>query len=137
MGNLYRCDPDKNVECDKKVCYRHLRDRSGYFPCHLTTNKKYKMKLGKRIQEYRRDHLTCVQFDRYLKGLDMKKFHVNRTMTFNVAESKFYVGYWAIFRQDMTTEEYFSPANEAILDSDHNTVKDIRKLIKNERRLKK
>lgn len=54
MGNLYRCDPDKNIECNKKSCYRNLRSRSEYFPCYLTTKKKYRMKLGKRIQEFRK-----------------------------------------------------------------------------------
>ena len=42
----YRCDPDKNVFCDKRNCYRRYKDC-----CRRTTNRKYKMNIFKRIKE--------------------------------------------------------------------------------------
>ena len=45
MKRLYRCDPDKNIPCKQKWCYRIGRD------CYKTTEKQYKMSLRKRIKE--------------------------------------------------------------------------------------
>ena len=37
MKRLYRCDPDKNIQCKQKWCYRIGRD------CYKTTEKQYKL----------------------------------------------------------------------------------------------
>jgi hypothetical protein len=46
MERLYRCDPDKNIPCKQKWCYRIGRN------CYKTTEKQYKMSLRKRIKEF-------------------------------------------------------------------------------------
>lgn len=43
---LYRCDPDKYLDCSKRNCYRN----GG--PCMHVTNKKYKMNIFKRVKEW-------------------------------------------------------------------------------------
>lgn len=137
-NKIYRCDPDLNIECTKRrACYRNLKDGSGYYPCYSTTNKKYKMSLRKRITEYKENHMTCHQFDKYIRKLDTNKYHVCRSVTFNMEAGKFYVGKWSIYRKNMDITLYFDPANTAILDSEHNTLKDIKKLIKNDKKSEK
>lgn len=46
MNKLYRCDPDKNIYCKQRYCYRIGKD------CYKTIDKRYKMKLSKRIREF-------------------------------------------------------------------------------------
>lgn len=46
MNKLYRCDPDKNISCKQRYCYRIGRD------CYKTVDKQYKMSLRKRIKEF-------------------------------------------------------------------------------------
>ena len=42
---LYLCDPEKNKECKKTTCYKE----NPYGTCMLTTHKKYRVTLLKRI----------------------------------------------------------------------------------------
>ena len=42
---VYLCDPKKNTECKKTMCYKINCDN----PCRHTTNKKYRANLLKRI----------------------------------------------------------------------------------------
>jgi len=46
VDKLYRCDPDKNTDCRKTGCYRY-----GEY-CWLTTNKKCRMNIFKRLKEW-------------------------------------------------------------------------------------
>ena len=74
--------------------------------------------------------MDLYQFEEIVKKLDKNKYHINRTLGFN-NEGKMYLEKWAIFRKDMSTEEYFSPENLVVLTSEHNnTIEDIEKLIK-------
>lgn len=43
---VYRCDPNKNIKCNKKHCYRR------YGPCKYTFDKRYRMNIFKRIKEW-------------------------------------------------------------------------------------
>ena len=45
MIEIYRCDPNKNVECKKTGCYKN----GGC--CQYTKNKKYRMNKFKIIKE--------------------------------------------------------------------------------------
>ena len=36
MKVLYRCDPEKNKECNKRGCYGHT-----HFKCRCTSNREY------------------------------------------------------------------------------------------------
>lgn len=73
--------------------------------------------------------MDLQEFENTVKKLDKNKYHINRTLGFN-NKGEMYLEKWAIFRKDMTTEEYFSPKNLVVLTSEHgNTFKDIQRLI--------
>lgn len=44
---IYRCDPDKNINCPKTHCYRNV----GRDYCMHTNEKQYRMNIIKRIKE--------------------------------------------------------------------------------------
>lgn len=67
-----------------------------------------------------------TEFEEAIKGIDTKKYHINRGVRF--IDGDVYVNEWAIFRKDMSTEEYFDPRNLAVLSSNNNnTIEDILK----------
>lgn len=73
--------------------------------------------------------ITLEDFERLVSSLPEGKYHIHRLVD-NEGEISV-VTSWSIFRKDgMTTEEYLSSYNKAILDSKHNDVEDIKKLIK-------
>lgn len=77
--------------------------------------------------------MDLFEFEKLVKGLDKKKFHINRTLGFN-EDGKMFLESWSIFRKDMTTEEYFDPKNLVVLSSENgNTAEDIENLIKEEK----
>jgi hypothetical protein len=74
--------------------------------------------------------MNLYEFEEVVKGLDKKKFHINRTLGFD-DYGKLHLESWSIFRKDMTTEEYFDPKNLVVLSSENgNTAEDIENLIK-------
>ena len=76
--------------------------------------------------------MDLFEFEKLVKGLDKKKFHINRTLGFNDC-GKMFLESWSIFRKDMTTEEYFDPKNLVVLSSEKgSTIEDIENLIKEE-----
>lgn len=63
-------------------------------------------------------------FEKAVKGIDTKKYHINRAVRF--IDGDIFVSEWAIFRKDMSIEEYFDSKNLAILSSNNNnTLEDI------------
>ena len=73
--------------------------------------------------------VTLEEFEQLVSNLPRDKYHIHRLV--DMVDNKSYVTSWSIFRKDgMTTEEYLSPYNKAILDSKHNDVEDIKKLVK-------
>lgn len=73
--------------------------------------------------------VTLEEFEQLVSNLPQDKYHIHRLV--DMVDGKSYVTSWSIFRKDgMTTEEYLSPYNKAILDSKHNDVEDIKKLVK-------
>ena len=69
------------------------------------------------------------KFEELIKKIDREKYHVSRTLEFS--EDGAYISEWAIFRKDMSIEEYFDPNSLAVLSSAHgNTLEDIEKFIK-------
>lgn len=71
------------------------------------------------------------KFEELVKKIDRKKYHVSRALEFS--EDGAYISEWAIFRKDMSIEEYFDPKNLAVLSSAHgNTLEDIEKFIRGE-----
>ena len=68
-------------------------------------------------------------FEETIKKINKNKYHISRTLRFK-EDGTPYIDNWAIFRKDMTTEEYFDPKNLAILSSEKgNTIEDIKKFI--------
>lgn len=68
-------------------------------------------------------------FEETIKKINKNKYHVSRTLRFK-EDGTPYIDNWAIFRKDMTTEEYFDPKNLAILSSEKgNIIEDIKKFI--------
>ena len=75
------------------------------------------------------------KFEELVKHIDKKKYHISRTLEIDI-EGR-YISDWAIFRKDMSIEEYFDPDNLAVLSSAHgNTLEDIEEFILREERLK-
>lgn len=75
--------------------------------------------------------MDLKEFEEVVKGLDKKKFHINRTLRYN--DNGEISLEWSIFRKNMSTEEYFSPKNLVVLSSEKgNTIEDIEQLIKEE-----
>ena len=71
------------------------------------------------------------KFEGLVKEIDKNKYHISRTLEFS--EDGPYISEWAIFRKDMSLEEYFDPNNLAMLSSAHgNTLEDIEKFIRGE-----
>ena len=71
------------------------------------------------------------KFEELVKKIDRQKYHVSRTLEFS--KDGPYISEWAIFRKDMSLEEYFDPSNLAVLSSAHeNTLEDIEKFIRGE-----
>ena len=74
------------------------------------------------------------EFEETIKELDHNKYHIGRSLSFD-ENGKPYLSSWDIFRKDMSTEEYFSPSNLAVLSSKKgNTIEDIKELIEKEKR---
>lgn len=72
-----------------------------------------------------------TEFEEAIKGIDTKKFHINRTVRFLYGDV--YVSEWAIFRKDMSMEEYFDEKNLAVLSSNNNnTIEDILRFKENQ-----
>lgn len=72
------------------------------------------------------------EFETLIKKINTNKYHISRTLRFK-EDGTPYIDNWAIFRKNMTIEEYFNPKNLAILSSDNNnTLEDIEKFIKEE-----
>lgn len=77
--------------------------------------------------------MNLYEFENLVKELDKNKYHINRTLGFN-NKGEMYLEKWAIFRKDMTTEEYFSPKNLVVLTSEHgNTSEDIQRLVEEDK----
>ena len=73
--------------------------------------------------------MDFIKFEEIVKKINKDKYHVSRTLRFK-EDGTPYIDNWAIFRKDMTTEEYFDPKNLAILSSEKgNTIEDIKKFI--------
>ena len=71
------------------------------------------------------------KFEELVKKIDKNKYHISRTLEFS--EDGPYISEWAIFRKDMSTEEYFDPNNLAVLSSANgNTLQDIEEFIRGE-----
>lgn len=69
------------------------------------------------------------EFEKLVKKIDKNKYHVSRTLQFS--ETGAYISEWAIFRKDMSLEEYFCEENLAVLSSANgNTLEDIENFIK-------
>ena len=78
------------------------------------------------------NNMDLMKFEEVIKGIDKKKYHVGRSISFD-EEGKPYISQWDIFRKDMSTEEYFSPENLAILSSrNNNTLEDIEEFIRSQ-----
>lgn len=72
------------------------------------------------------------EFEEVIKKINTKKYHISRTLRFK-EDGTPYIDDWAIFRKDMTTEEYFNPKNLAVLSSrNNNTLEDIKKFVEEE-----
>lgn len=70
------------------------------------------------------------KFEELVKKIDTKKYHVSRTLEFSEVFGP-YISEWAIFRKDMSLEEYFDPSNLAVLSSARgNTLEDIEEFIR-------
>ena len=41
MTIFYQCDPEKNVECKKKMCFMNTMLKNWKNPCRLTQNPSY------------------------------------------------------------------------------------------------
>lgn len=97
------------------------------------------MILNKLIQKFknRNKYITPIRFDRYVKKLDNKKFSITRTVTYSIKYDHFYVIEWHIYRRNVYINSHSGPTKMLVLDSEHNTLKDIKKLIKSERKLEK
>lgn len=77
--------------------------------------------------------MDLFEFEKLVKGLDKKKFHINRTLGFD-DYGKLRLELWSIFRKDMTTEEYFDPKNLVVLSSENgNTSEDIQRLVEEDK----
>lgn len=78
------------------------------------------------------NNMDFKKFEEVIKGIDKKKYHVGRTIAFDENNNP-YISQWDIFRKDMSTEEYFSPENLAILSSrNNNTLEDIEEFIRSQ-----
>lgn len=76
--------------------------------------------------------MDFYKFETLVKKLDKNKYHISRTVKFN--ENGPFISEWDIFRKNMSTEEYFSSKNLAVLSSRNgNTIEDIEKLVNEER----
>ena len=76
--------------------------------------------------------MDILKFEEVIKGVNRKKYHVGRSIAFD-EDNKPYISQWDIFRKDMSTEEYFSPENLAILSSsNNNTIEDIEEFIRSQ-----
>lgn len=76
--------------------------------------------------------MDLKKFEDLVKKIDKNKYHICRTLMFDDNNIR-YISEWAIFRKNMSKEEYFSPENLAILSSHYgNTLEDIKKFIKEE-----
>lgn len=77
--------------------------------------------------------MDFMEFEKVIKGIDKTKYHVGRTLSFN-ENGEAYISKWDIFRKDMSTEEYFSPENLAVLSSNNNnTIEDIEEFIRGQK----
>ena len=78
------------------------------------------------------NNMDILKFEEVIKGVNRKKYHVGRSIAFD-EDNKPYISQWDIFRKDMSTEEYFSPENLAILSSsNNNTIEDIEEFIRSQ-----
>ena len=76
--------------------------------------------------------MNPLEFEKLVKKINHEKYHVSRTMQFDNIKGP-YISEWAIFRKDMSIEEYFDPKNLAILSSKNgNTIEDIIEFIDKE-----
>lgn len=72
--------------------------------------------------------MNFEEFEKIVKKIDRTKYHVSRTLAFSTEGP--YISEWAIFRKDMSIEEYFDPSNLAVLSSAHgNTLDDIKDFV--------
>lgn len=77
--------------------------------------------------------MDVKKFEELVKKIDKNKYHINRTLEFSADGP--YISEWAIFRKDMSIEEYFDPSNLAVLSSANgNTLVDIEEFIKKQER---
>lgn len=67
-------------------------------------------------------------FYNLVKDLDRKKFHLGVSL-----DEKGYVHFWAIYRKDMSVEEYFSAENKPLLTSKENDIFDLLNFIKEQK----
>ena len=79
------------------------------------------------------NNMDILKFEEAVKKIDKKKYHVGRTIAFDENNNP-YISQWDIFRKDMSTEEYFSSENLAILSSrNNNTLEDIEEFIRSQK----
>lgn len=75
--------------------------------------------------------MDARKFEELVKKINREKYHVSRTL--EISEDGPYISEWAIFRKDMSLEEYFDPKNLAVLSSNkNNTLEDIEEFIRGE-----
>lgn len=76
--------------------------------------------------------MDVKKFEELVKKINREKYHVSRTL--EISQNGPYISEWAIFRKDMSTEEYFDPKNLAVLSSAYgNTLEDIEDFIEGEK----
>ena len=76
--------------------------------------------------------MNVRKFEELVKKINREKYHVSRTL--EISQNGPYISEWAIFRKDMSTEEYFDPKNLAVLSSTYgNTLEDIKNFIEGEK----
>lgn len=136
LGEIYKMIATKNdvtpssVERGIRTLYSHNKNyiKKIFGIDEAITNSKL---IGLIIRQLKNNDnkIDPLEFEKIVKTLDENKYHICRSMMFNAEEGP-YIAEWVIFRKDMSTEEYFSPKNLAILSSKNgNTLEDIKKLV--------
>lgn len=97
---------------------------------------KYKgQKIDEEIESFEDDLEFCMTgkikyklFNKMIEDLDRKKYHFGVSL-----DAKGYVYSWAIYRKDMSAEEYFSEDNKPLLTSEENNILDLMNFIKEQK----
>lgn len=75
--------------------------------------------------------IDLKEFETLVKNIDRTKYHVARELSFSPEGA--YISNWSIFRKDMSSVEYFSANNTAVLSSAKgHTIDDIKAFLEEE-----